>query len=78
TQLAYKAQRYDTLVIVADRWYPSSKLCEVCAIKHDGMTLATRNWTCIQCGAHHDRDVNAANNLKRLATGALAARSALP
>ena len=78
TQLAYKAQRYDTLVIVADRWYPSSKLCGACGIKHDGMTLATRNWTCIQCGAHHDRDVNAANNLKRLATGALAARSALP
>lgn len=42
------------------------------------MTLATRNWTCIQCGAHHDRDVNAANKLKRLATGALEARSALP
>jgi putative transposase len=40
--------------------------------------LAERSWTCAACGAHHDRDVNAAINLQRLATGALAARTALP
>ena len=78
SQIVYKAQRYDTLVVVADRWYPSSKLCEACGAKHASLTLAIRNWSCIECGACHDRDVNAANNLKRLATGALAARTALP
>ena len=78
SQIAYKAQRYNTLVVIADRWYPSSKLCTVCGTKREGMTLAIRDWTCEHCGVHHDRDVNAANNLKRLATGALAARTALP
>lgn len=78
SQIVYKARRYDTLVVIADRWYPSSKLCSACGARHDGLTLAVRDWTCSHCGMHHDRDVNAALNLKRLATGALAARTALP
>jgi putative transposase len=78
TQIEYKALRYGTLVVVADRWYPSTKLCAACGVKHDGLTLAVRSWKCAGCGAHHDRDINAANNLKRLATDALAACTALP
>ena len=76
-QLQYKAQRYNTLLVLADRWYPSSKLCSICGAHYTGLKLGERHWTCI-CGARHDRDVNAAINLQRLATGALVARTALP
>lgn len=76
-QLEYKAQRFHTLLVVADRWYPSSKLCSACGARHATLGLAERVWRCV-CGAHHDRDVNAAVNLRRLATEALAAKTALP
>lgn len=76
-QLQYKARRYGTVIVLTDRWYPSSKLCSACGQKKDTLTLAERTWTC-SCGARHDRDINAAINLQRLATGALAARTALP
>jgi len=76
-QLHYKALRFGTLLVIADRWYPSSKLCSCCGARNESLTLGQRTWTCI-CGAHHDRDVNAAINLQRLATGALAAQTALP
>jgi len=46
--------------------------------RNDQFALDERTWTCAGCGAHHDRDVNAAINLQRLATGAHAARTALP
>jgi putative transposase len=42
------------------------------------LALGDRSWTCADCGTRHDRDVNAAINLQRLATGALAANTALP
>jgi putative transposase len=77
-QLQYKAQRYGTRIVLADRWYPSSKLCSDCGLHNDQLALDERTWTCAGCGAHHDRDVNAAVNLQRLATGAHAARTALP
>ena len=67
-QLEYKALRYDTQLMVADRWYPSSKLCSVCHWKNDTLTLRDRSWHCHHCSTSHDRDVNAACNLKRLAT----------
>jgi putative transposase len=67
-QLAYKAQRYGTTLVLADRWYPSSKLCSACGWKHAGLTLGERAWTCGGCGAVHQRDHNAALNLQRLAT----------
>jgi len=76
-QLQYKARRYGTVIVLADRWYPSSKLCSACGQKNGTLTLAERIWTCI-CGIPHDRDVNAAINLQRLATGALVAHTALP
>ncbi|WP_306391168.1 RNA-guided endonuclease InsQ/TnpB family protein [Telluria beijingensis] len=76
-QLQYKAQRYRTLLVVADRWYPSSKLCSACGAHYAALKLGEREWSC-QCGARHDRDVNAAINLERLATDALVAITALP
>jgi putative transposase len=77
-QLRYKAQRYGTRIVLADRWYPSSKLCSACGEKYAALGLAERTWTCAACGAHHDRAVNAAIKLQRLATGAHAAQTALP
>lgn len=68
SQLEYKSLRYGTRLVVADRWYPSSRLCSCCGWKNETLTLADREWVCPECGASHDRDVNAARNLKRLAT----------
>lgn len=67
-QMEYKAKRYGTQLIIADRWYPSSRLCSVCGWKNETLALKDRAWTCPSCGTHHDRDLNAALNLQRLAT----------
>ena len=67
-QIEYKAKRYGTHLVIADRWYPSSKLCSICGWKNEALTLDDRAWTCPECGTYHDRDHNAALNLKRLAT----------
>ena len=67
-QLEYKALRYDTNLIIPDQWYPGSKLCSVCDWKNTSLTLKDRSWQCTQCHAVHDRDLNSARNLKRLAT----------
>jgi putative transposase len=77
-QLQYKAARSGTQLVLADRWYPSSKLCSACSNRYATLSLRERTWICAACGVHHDRDVNAAINLQRLATSALAAQSALP
>jgi putative transposase len=67
-QLEYKAKRYDTRIIIANRFYPSSKLCSICYWKNELLTLKERTWICQNCDTLHDRDQNAAMNLKRLAT----------
>lgn len=72
-QLEYKSICFGTNLIIADRFYPSSKLCSNCDWKNEILTLKDREWTCQNCGVSHDRDQNAAINLKRLAT-----RTALP
>lgn len=67
-QLEYKSLRFGTRLVLANRWFPSSRLCSQCGWKNDELTLKDRHWDCLQCGTHHDRDINAALNLKRLAT----------
>ncbi|PSR21870.1 MAG: transcriptional antiterminator [Sulfobacillus acidophilus] len=69
-QLRYQAPRYGTRLVEADRWFPSSKRCSTpgCGYVKQDLTVQDRAWTCPACGMMHDRDVNAANNLKRLAT----------
>lgn len=62
-QLEYKAERRGGLVVVADRWFPSSKTCSACGSVQKDMPLSVRAWVCPDCGAHHDRDWNAARNL---------------
>lgn len=62
-QLNYKTVLYDDDLVFADRFYPSSKKCSTCGFVLKKLSLSTREWTCPQCGEHHDRDINAAKNL---------------
>ena len=66
-QIEYKAQMYGKQIYRVDRFFPSSKTCSVCGCIQDKMPLNVREWTCPDCGAHHDRDINAAHNLLRQA-----------
>jgi putative transposase len=66
-QVEYKAAMRGGEVIFADRFYPSSKTCSACGHVLDVLPLSVREWTCPDCGSHHDRDLNAAVNLKNLA-----------
>jgi putative transposase len=67
----YKCRWYGRDLVVVDRWFPSSKVCSVCRAVRDGMPLHVREWTC-PCGARHDRDVNAARNIKAAGLAVLA------
>ncbi|MFE2298919.1 RNA-guided endonuclease InsQ/TnpB family protein [Streptomyces sp. NPDC059445] len=60
--LEYKCAWYGRDLVVIDRWFPSSKLCGTCKTIAAKMPLNVREWTC-DCGALHDRDVNAARNI---------------
>ena len=64
-QLTYKAAWYGTELIVADRWYPSSKTCSGCRNIDADLTLSDRVYRCDGCGLVLDRDLNAAINLAR-------------
>lgn len=66
-QLQYKAERRGAQIVVVDRWYPSSKICSRCGHLLATLELFQRRWTCPDCGVSHDRDINAAVNLKNLA-----------
>ena len=50
-------------VVFVDRFYPSSKTCSVCGYIKRDLTLNDREWTCPECGTHHDRDLNASINI---------------
>ncbi len=63
-QLEYKAAWYGRTLVKIDRWFPSSKRCGHCGHVVDKLPLDIREWDCPECGTHHDRDVNAANNIK--------------
>jgi putative transposase len=62
-QLEYKASWYGRTLVKIDKWYPSSKRCFTCGHVLDSLPLDTRQWMCPECGAVHDRDVNAAQNI---------------
>jgi putative transposase len=62
-QLTYKAEWYGRTLLGIDRWYPSSKRCSDCGHTVSKMPLDVRSWRCPECGAVHDRDVNAARNV---------------
>ncbi|MGH9003910.1 MAG: IS607 family element RNA-guided endonuclease TnpB, partial [Acidimicrobiia bacterium] len=65
-QLAYKTRWYGSTLVVADRWYPSSKICSACQTAKAKLPLTERTFRCGHCGLVIDRDLNAATNLASL------------
>ncbi len=63
-ELEYKAEWYGRTYLALNRFFPSSKLCSSCGYLLDELPLSVREWDCLVCGAHHDRDINAAINIK--------------
>jgi putative transposase len=70
-QLTYKSEWYGSTLVVADRWFPSSKLCSGCGAIKDTLSLSERLYNCDVCSLSLDRDLNAAINLRRLALAQL-------
>ena len=70
-QLTYKGRWYGVNVVKIDRCAPSSKTCSACGRVYRGLKLSQRNWTCVCCGTHHDRDYNASVNIKSFGLMAL-------
>ena len=71
TLLEYKCRWYGVNLVKIDRFAPSSKTCRKCGCVYKGLKLSERSWTCPECGAHHDRDFNAACNIKEFGLKAL-------
>lgn len=67
SKLVYKAALYGKTILKIGRFEASSKTCHVCNWKYKDLTLDIREWTCPECGTHHDRDINAAINIKNFA-----------
>ncbi|MDV7692833.1 IS200/IS605 family element RNA-guided endonuclease TnpB [Enterococcus faecium] len=63
TKLQYKADWYGREIIKIDKWFPSSQICSECGHKDGKKPLDIREWTCLICHAHHDRDINASINI---------------
>ena len=66
-RLQTKLKARNKQITVADRWFASSKLCSNCDYHYREMTLKDRMWDCPNCSTNHDRDINAAKNLEKLA-----------
>ena len=62
-QLEYKAKWYGRDLVKIDQWFPSSKRCGNCGHVIERLPLNIRQWACPECAAHHDRDINAAQNI---------------
>ncbi|MFB2983463.1 RNA-guided endonuclease InsQ/TnpB family protein [Microseira sp. BLCC-F43] len=62
--LAYKLERKGGKLVEINRFFPSSKLCSNCYHQMSEMPLDVRAWTCPNCKTHHDRDGNAATNIR--------------
>lgn len=71
-QLACKAEWAGRQFVAIDQWYPSSKRCSGCGFVMDAMPLNVRHWACPECAAEHDRDLNAAINIKAAGLAVLA------
>ena len=67
-KIDYKLKRRGGRLVKIDRWFPSTKTCSGCCAIHEGferLTLSDRTWLCTACGTLHDRDENAAENIRR-------------
>jgi len=67
TKLEYKAEWYGKTILRIGQFEPSTKICNICGYHNKKITLADRKWQCPDCGETHDRDVNAAINIKKFA-----------
>ena len=66
SMLFYKLAERNKHFIKVGKWYPSSQICSVCGTKNKEIKdLSIREWTCPVCGEHHNRDINAAINIKK-------------
>ncbi len=71
-QLEYKSDWTGRTLIKIDRFFPSSKRCSGCGFVHERLPLSVRHWRCPQCNVKHDRDINAAVNIKAAGLAVLA------
>jgi putative transposase len=69
TMLEAKAEMYGRNFRVIDRWTPTSQTCSCCGFKGGKKELNVREWTCLNCGTTHDRDINASQNILMVAGG---------
>jgi putative transposase len=67
TMLDYKCRKYGKTLLKIGRFDPSSKICSKCGYIKRDLVLSDREWICPDCGTHHDRDINAAINIKKFA-----------
>ena len=61
--LKYKCQKHKRLLKQVNQWTATTKPCSDCGFHNENLTLKDRQWTCPECGSHHDRDINAAINI---------------
>ena len=66
-KLTYKAEWFGKTILKICQWEPSSKACHVCGYNKKDLTLKDREWQCPSCNTKHDRDINAAINIKKFA-----------
>ena len=71
-QLEYKADWYGRTLVAIDRFFPSSKRCNSCGYTLSKLALNIRSWVCPECNTEHDRDINAAKNIKAAGLAVLA------
>ena len=71
-QLTYKAEWAGRELVAIDQFFPSSKRCSCCGHTVDSLPLSVREWDCPECGTTHDRDINAAINIKAAGQAVLA------
>ena len=67
--LEYKCLKHNRKFRQVGRWTATTKPCSDCGFHNENLSLSDRQWTCPECGSHHDRDVNAAINILRAACG---------
>ena len=62
--LRYKLNRQGKPLIIIDRYLPTTRTCSACGLVRDAVSYKEKSWTCPKCGAVHNREVNAAKNIK--------------
>ena len=63
--LEQKCAKHGKKLVKISQWTATTKPCSDCGYHNKELTLKDRQWTCPECGSHHDRDINAAINIKR-------------